>query len=107
MADKHFMDVQPDAGIVDFVHYDSTDDMVTTERVQDVEPILELNRAERLHDAKPKINANGFYRLGRIPSVIADDLHRKGILQNSERLRKWLLNPDNAAFLVRDPIDPV
>jgi hypothetical protein len=104
MADKHLIDVQRDALIADVLHYDPTDDMCTMVRTQDVEPILELNKAQRKE--APRRAPDGMVHLGRIPAVIADDLHRKGILQDSQRLRRWILDPDNAAFLVRDPIDP-
>ena len=104
MADRHLIDYAPDTGIVDFLHYDADGETVTTERWQDVEPIIEGNK--RLRAEAPKRADDGLIHLGRIPAVIADDLYRKGILMDSKRLRRWLLDPDNAAFLVRDPVDP-
>ena len=44
MAEKRLIEVQPD-GIVEWLHFDAATGAFAIERVQDVEPVLEANKA--------------------------------------------------------------
>ncbi len=44
MTEKRLIEVQPD-GIVEWLHFDSATGAFAIERVQDVEPVLEANKA--------------------------------------------------------------
>ena len=44
MTEKRLIEVQPD-GIVEWLHFDAATEAFAIERVQDVEPLLEVNKA--------------------------------------------------------------
>lgn len=75
------------------------DDSMAVESAQDVSEIVKRNK----HDYNER-DGEGFgggqmmHHIARIPLAIVDDLMRRGIWQNPERMKKWLNDPDNKAW---------
>lgn len=40
-------------------------------------------------------------RIATIPTVVYMQLHKEGIVQDQDRFKKWLNDPDNSAFRTR------
>jgi len=69
------------------------------EEVQDVEDIIELNKAEYASYRKATdAHAEMGDHYARIPAVVWGDLLRKGIARDNKRLLKWLDDRDNLLF---------
>jgi hypothetical protein len=78
----------------DYWHADS--EGVAIESRQDVEPIIEANKAEQAMYQGSK----GDKFAARIPLAIYEDLVRRGIANDSRKFKRWLNDPDNRAFRV-------
>ena len=91
--DKH----TEDARRVNGVTYDTfiEDDKLVLKGSQDMSSIIDSNTA---HRNEFKGYKGEFHRAASIPNLIVDDLMRKGIWQDSKRLKAWLNDPDNRAF---------
>jgi len=89
--DNHF-------GIDTFYTYDEETDEAIISKEQNVNHIIEANKAD-FNDA-PK-RWGDFTHVGRIPLNVYYDLKEKGILDDQEALAKWLNDPNNMAWRVR------
>jgi len=66
---------------------------ITIQTAQDVEPILELNAQQRKEfDKHARYGGDGGtqHHIGRIPMFIFMKLHKRGILKDQRKLKKWL-----------------
>lgn len=81
-------------------HVTDEDEFVVASE-HDVTDIVEFNRAARAA-SKRRAKWGEMTWVGQIPNAIFWDLWQKGIAQDDEALKKWLMDPDNSAFLVRD-----
>ena len=89
-------------GIRRFYHEDS-DGRLGVESIQNVTPVVEYNKHLRSIVEGKSFNLKGeaFNMVGRVPMSLLPMLRREGILDDPAALRKWLLNPDNAAWLLK------
>lgn len=85
-------------GITELFHYDGVDDTFTIETVQDVEPIIDLNR--RLFNDAPETGRfkGDMKQVASIPLPLYYDLKAKGIIDDPARLKAWLNDRDNQLF---------
>jgi len=82
-------------------HYDEATGEFGIEAIQDVQPVVELNRAEfKEFDAKAPWKGD-LHKVASIPTVIWYELVRKGIAQDEKALLKWIEDRDNEAFRTR------
>jgi hypothetical protein len=81
-------------------HYDHTDDTFVIKTVQDVEPILEANKAA-MNSLDERAKHGEFDRVASIPMPIYMELQRKGIADDPTAFTRWLDDPDNRAFRTR------
>jgi hypothetical protein len=99
--DGRILDFDPAMNLVER-YYEDNDGQWTVERVQDVEDIIELNKAEyNSVDERATHKSESFNRYARLPLVVLMDLERKGILRDSKAFMKWLDDPDNRFFRTR------
>jgi hypothetical protein len=89
--------------MMDFVgtkfHYDEMEDKLTVERVQDVEPIIEYNKA--LANDAPTNWRGDMHRVASIPFVIIEKHKNEtgvDLMKDEVALRRFLNDPDNRMF---------
>ena len=83
------------------VHTDH-DGMVYFENTQDVEALRELNRARfNSVDQRARWGPEPMHLVGSIPLVLYAELEREGRTQDPEDLKRWLMDPENSAWLTR------
>jgi hypothetical protein len=91
---RHF-DSDPTMGKTETFHW-LGDGKFAIETQQDVTDLVEQNRAIFNE------NTNGFrgemHRVASIPLVLYWDLKKQGIIDDPERLKRWLNDPDNVYF---------
>ena len=95
---KKLLDTDPNTGIRHVFHYDETTDEATITAEQDVNTVIEANKAH-YNDAPDRYGE--FTRVAQIPMVIYWDLKKKGILDDQVALKRWLNDPDNRFFRTR------
>lgn len=92
--------VDPVTGAVETFYYDHATDDFHIHRVEDVTPILELNKAQ--HVAHTDSDWRGdMHKVASIPMSIFLELEKKGITKDPKALKRWLNDSDNAAFRTR------
>lgn len=106
IRDPRLFDVDPLTGITEFFHYDPDTDGFSIEAVQDVEPILEANKA-LWNSTEAHTRYGEWQRIASLPNVIIMELSKQGILSaagavlDQERFRRWLNDRDNLLFRTR------
>lgn len=104
ITDKRFFDVNPLSGATEWFHYDPATDGFVIETVQDVEPLIEVNKA--LANDTP-LRWGEWDLVAQIPSVIVMELAKQGIMSpagvilDEVRMKRWLNDRDNLAFRAR------
>ena len=104
ITDKRFFDTNPLTGATEWFHYDPDTDGFVIETVQDVEPLIEVNKA--LHNDTP-LRWGEWNLVAQIPSVIVMELAKQGIMSQAgaildeARMKRWLNDSDNLAFRAR------
>ena len=106
MGPKRLLDHDEFLGLTEWFTYDDDTDSFTVETVQDVEPILERNKA--LWNGSEKHTRYGEWtRIASVPPVIVMELAKQGILRpdasilDDKRYRAWLNDRDNLLFRTR------
>lgn len=99
MAHERLFDIDELTGAVETFSYDENDETFTIARSEDVEPLIEMNRY--IANETPSNWRGDMHRVASIPAVIVEELQRKGILNDPERLRHWLNDRDNQVFRTR------
>jgi len=96
------LDRDPATGITRWFHgHDNGGFTIQTE--QDCTALIYRNRYVRAE--RPRSRRYGEFELvASIPLNIYWDLKRKGVIDDSPALKRWLNDPDNRAFRVRDGI---
>jgi hypothetical protein len=104
VADPRLFDHDPFSGHTEYFHYDPETDGFSIETQQDVEYIIETNKALS-NDAPTRFGE--LTRVASIPSVVVMQLAAQGILSSAgaildaDRFRLWLNDRDNRAFRTR------
>lgn len=83
--------------VVSHFHFDASENVATVVSTQDVEPILDHNKALQTHNDGYSPSRE-LRRIASIPLVVWDDLMKRGIAQDTEALKKWLRDPENRYF---------
>lgn len=81
----------------EFMYFEPGSDTVTIRVEQDVTRILDANKAEFNDDHGRHGDGLG-RKVASIPLGIYMDLRKRGIVQDRKAFRRWLNDPDNAAF---------
>ena len=92
------------------MHIDEGENKIHFEDVQDIQPILEMNRKESnlgneaLRMKGELVKHAGMTKVASIPLIVVQQLAQKGIMTNAGaikdkvRFKKWLNDPDNRLF---------
>lgn len=96
-------------GITRYSYYDADRDELHIETVQDVEPILEANKAQFNGTDERAPWADGMQKVATVPLNVLEDLMQRGILvpgrngdgEGNKRLKAWLNDPENRFFRTR------
>lgn len=100
LRDGRILDFDPEMGITE--KYYEIDGQWYIEHQQDVEGILELNKAQyNSTDERARYKKEVFNHVARLPLVVQEDLRQKGILNDKKAFLKWLDQPENRAFRTR------
>lgn len=98
--DTRLIDTDPLTGTRTLYHYDPATEQFHYEDVQDVSALVEDNR--RVHnDATDKNWKGDMHMVARLPMQIWFKLKKEGKLNDPKAMRRWLNDPDNAAFRTR------
>lgn len=100
MRETRFMDRDPLTGAVTLYHYDHADDTFAYETIEDVQPLLDANRREH-NDTTDHGWKGDIHRVASLPLSIWFKLKKEGILDDQRAFKRWLNDPENAAFRVR------
>ena len=87
-------------GMTQYFHYDHDKDEFTIETRQDVNPLVELNKA-KFNQIDEKARWGELSQVASIPLNIYYDLKKRGIIDDKKKFRAWLNDPDNRAFRTR------
>lgn len=106
MGPRRLLDRDDFLGLTEWFTYDDDTDGFTIETVQDVEPLVELNKA--LWNSTEKHTRYGdLTRIASIPPVIVMELSKQGILRpdgsilDDKKYRDWLNDSANRCFRTR------
>ena len=100
MNDPILFDRNDDLGIVRMWSYDSDTDEVTIQTIQDVDEIIEANRAE-FNEHTSLDRWGELKRVASIPMSLYAQLKRSGLAYDEKAMRRWLNDPDNRHFRTR------
>lgn len=102
---RRLFDHDAQSGITEFFHYDATNDTFLIEAVQDVEPIVENNKARFKEFSSGRDRWGDDFdnrtHVARIPMVVYQDLLTTGAYRDPVYMKRWLNDPDNAVFRTR------
>jgi hypothetical protein len=98
MHEREF-DKDPLTGAIETFSYDDVNDTFTIARAEDIEPLMEMNKY--ISNETPGNWRGDVHRVASIPATVVQELRQKGILNNPERLRVWLNDPENRVFRTR------
>jgi hypothetical protein len=102
---KKILEHDPLTGITRTFHYDESVDAKNflIETVQETAGIVDANRNE-FNDASRGFHGQDMAKVATIPLTIYMDLRKRGIAQDQAAMKRWLNDPDNAAFRVKPGI---
>lgn len=98
---ERVLDFDPETGTRSTFVYDDASDSFQIVTEQRVGPTLALNRELRKH-ADRRTRWREMTRVASIPLVVVEDLRRRGILDDDRAFRRWLNDPANKVFRVRE-----
>lgn len=112
MYQRHF-DIDPLTGAVETFYYDETNGQCMIDRQIDVEPLLELNKAEyNSFDERARwgsVDNDPLHHVARVPMEVLEEFKKQTginpyqVMSGDDRLRyhKWLDDPSNRLFRTR------
>lgn len=95
---KKLLDTDPITGIRHVFHYDDVTDEATITAEQDVETVIEANKAAYNGD---HARHGEMTRVAQIPMVIYMDLKKRGVIDDQVAMKRWLNDPSNRFFRTR------
>lgn len=102
---KRLFDYDPVTGTRQWFHMADDEKSFTIQTEQPVDALIEANRADFNQFSGPRdkwgeeIGART--KVASIPLNVYQELKSKGILRDQAALKRWLNDPDNAAFRTR------
>lgn len=95
---KLLLDKDPLAKSREHLYIDDSEGKIHREFVEDVEDVIEENRARYNLDHG---RWGEWAHVAQIPASVYWDLDKKGITQDPKAFRRWLDDPDNRYFRTR------
>jgi hypothetical protein len=96
LSDSRLLDFDPVSKVRRVLHMDG--DLVHAAATQDISDHMDINKA-LYNEQRPGWQEG--QRVASIPNVIWEDLVRRGIANDTKKLKAWLNDPDNRAFRTR------
>jgi hypothetical protein len=94
---RKLLDYNPDTGVSHVFHWDNETERSTIVAEQDVDKILDANRAQA-NDQGKRFAKSGFTKVASVPIGVYAEMKRAGILDDAKALKRWLNDPDNRFF---------
>lgn len=94
--ETRLLDVVPEMGITRYHHFDPATGLTTIEEQQDVESILEVNKARFNEDDRRP--GQEMRLVASIPMSLYMELDNKGIIRDPAAFKRWLNDRDNRFF---------
>ncbi len=89
-------------GVTEHNYYDPDTDTLTQHFEEDLTDFADITAASRnLLDARQPWKGDT-HLVARIPGVLYYQLKEQGIIDDHDRLKKWLNDPDNKLFRTRE-----
>lgn len=101
MNESRLFDYDEFTGLKKVWHYDAEKDEATIETVQDVAPIVELNKIDLAQSENTGWKGE-FHHVARIPLSIYYDLKAQGKLDDEAFMKRWLNDSENRFFRVKE-----
>lgn len=107
LSDPRLFDHDPLTGVTEYFVFDEDTGGFTIETQQDVEPLVEINKALYNDTGDYRRFGGELHRIASLPNVIVMELSKQGILTpagrilDDKRFRRWLNDPDNRLFRTR------
>lgn len=102
---KFLFDRTPELGTTEWFIPSEDEKTFTIQTVQDAAPIVEANALHRSAFTSGRDRwgegINGDTKVASLPLNVWMDLKRKGVVDDPRALKRWLNDPDNAAFRTR------
>lgn len=95
---RKVLDHDPNTGISHVFYYDTETDEATITAEQDVDDVVEFNKAQ-FNEQHGRWGE--FTKVASLPLVVYHDLQKKGILDDRKAFKRWLNDPDNRFFRTR------
>lgn len=95
---RKVLDHDPNTGISHVFYYDDVTDEATITAEQDVDDVIEFNKAQ-YNETHGKFGE--FCKVASLPLVVYHDLQKRGILNDAKAFKRWLNDPDNRFFRTR------
>jgi len=98
---KKLFDVDPVLGLTRYFHYNEETDEACLQTTQDVQPVIES--ATRMRNSLTSLDRWGDGRVvAQVPLSIYFSWMREGKDKDDAFLRRWLNDPDNKKFRVKE-----
>ena len=101
MTEKKLFDKDDALGITRIWHYDEETDKATIETRPDVSAIIEENKNEYAQ-IDERARWGEWTRVASIPMSVYFQLKREGKLDDDAYMKRWLNDPDNRFFRVKE-----
>ena len=92
--------------IKEIFHVDESTCDVVTERIQDIEPILDYNKHMRNHELTGRFKDDAMNHIARIPLIVLEQWKNAGVIDwynsTDAQRRKVLNDPANKMFRTRE-----
>lgn len=100
--DSDILDYSPETGVLEKFHFDDTFDggRIIHEVEQDVTDIVEDCKAH-MASTDERARYGDMARVASIPMSIFHQLLAEGIINDQQKMKDWLNNPDNRVFRTR------
>lgn len=98
MDTRIFTPYDPETGIERLWHYDRATDQTHVQTRQSVTDLIEANKYDYNETERP---GKDVHRVASIPLSKYFELKAEGIIDDPDRLTRWLNDPDNRYFRTR------
>jgi hypothetical protein len=101
MTEKKLFDKDDVTGITKIWHYDAEKDEATIETLQDVAPIIEMNKIDQTQSGNTGWKGE-WHHVARIPLSVFYKLKAEGKLDDEAYMKRWLNDSENRFFRVKE-----
>lgn len=100
MIEKQLLEIDPITGVAEYGYYDHATDEFTIETSQDLEPLVDFNRAQFNAQKRSTKHGDGT-KIMSIPMELYMAEQKKGTFKDPKAFSRFVNDPDNAMFRTR------